>query len=128
MPTDIPPPGPERDAEIARLLDIDFGHACEDGEIGEFWEGWKCTCGATGKWDETSHTVPAPQFSTDPAACDRCVEEMVRRGWTLCRQTLRTGGYYCRMDRYGALSSHWEGPKIADAVSAAALLALRGGR
>jgi hypothetical protein len=116
MSAEIPPPGAERDAEIAAAL------------------GWRQDS-ATGVLGPCS-TLTAPADidfdwspSTAPAACDRLIDEMVRRGWMLCLQTMRPGGYYCRIDqRGGALSAHGEGPKIADAVSAAALLALRASR
>ncbi len=64
MPDQMPPPGPERDAEIARLLgwresvDSPSGFVSNDGTV----------------------TIWPHGFSTDPAAADRLVKEMARRG------------------------------------------------
>ncbi len=126
----IPPPGAERDAEIARALGWTTRRCPPDAGI-QFFMVVDVDGREVDHWqapDRSLRKLP-PAYSTDPAACDRLVEEMVRRGWMLCLQTMRPGGYYCRIDqRDGVMSSHAEGPKIADAVSAAALLALRGGR
>lgn len=96
MPTNLPPPGPERDAELAALLG--------DGPWSRFVE-----------------------FSTNAHSCDRLVEEMVRRGWWLqCGRTETWRAWFTSATfpaQGGPLAS---GTTFADAVSAAALLALRG--
>lgn len=129
MSTEIPPPGADRDAEISRALGWTTRRCPPDAGI-QFFMVVDVDGREVDHWqapDRSLRKLP-PAYSTDPAACDQLLAEMVRRGWTFCLQTLRTGGYYCRMDRYGALSSHGEGPKISDCVSAAALLALRASR
>lgn len=109
----MPPPGPERDAEIARLL----GHYLTREDGSSF---------------DVSDLAP-PEWSTDPAACDRLEREMFARGWRLqaeadhrCHEAtfLVVSGFSQPCVTYYALSAD----SRPDAVSAAALLALRGGR
>lgn len=119
MSDQIPPPGPERDAEIARLLgwresaDSPSGFVSNDGTV----------------------TIWPNGFSTDPAAADRLVEELVRRDYLFRHQLPCTdsghachdGAHFVRLDGAdgrGPIVAH--GATRPDAASAAALLALRG--
>lgn len=111
-PDQLPPPGPERDAEIARLLG--WRHDERKGWIAPGWE---------------SGDVEAPAYSTDPAACDRLEAELAARGFDV--ETSRnaddgsTHGVDARLlDRDGE-AYRASAATRPDAVSAAALLALR---
>jgi hypothetical protein len=101
--TEIPPPGTVRDAEIARAL----GHYLT-------------------RDDGSSYEDSIPGCSTDPAACDRLEAELDRRGYEV--QVSRIAGYCNVFVRRGAdeLTAAIANCR-PDAVSAAALLALRGG-
>jgi len=152
MPTDIPPPGPERDAEIARLLGVAPNRraiATEDGTSSALTEddpmgaglgGYKITAEDVRDFcrKHPRYHVGAwefwPPYSTDPAACDRLVEEMVRRGFVLVSRAHLDGTHSARFMIADAASNDGlayyggEGGTRTRAVSAAALLALRGGR
>ena len=113
MPDQMPPPGPERDAEIARLL------------------GWKHD--ERGRWIPPGweSDFPLPAYSTHPTACDRLEADLAARGFDV--DTSRkaedgsTHGVDVRLlDRAGE-SYRASAATRPDAVSAAALLALRGG-
>lgn len=84
-------------------------------------------------------TVAIPPYSTDPAACDRLVEEMARRGWKhrvdieapSDRGSPPVWAYFFREHGTGHRMIGLEngyGATRPDAVTAAALLALRGAR
>lgn len=120
MTTKIPPPGPERDVEIARaILDPDEMRKtcwCTAHYVVYRVTGPECrTCG-----------LPLPsRYSTDPAACDRLIEEMTREGgWVLDLQ-VRSDGCSARFHSDLQTMRDVEAETIEDAVSAAALLALR---
>lgn len=123
MPDQLPPPGPEREAEIARLL------------------GWVDVVpypqmnSAMGRPEPTGwpSLVRVPAYSDDSAAADQLVEEMAARGfWCQYHSPFEPGmahragftphsttGWNGRPDFPG------EGTTRPDAVSAAALIALR---
>lgn len=112
MPDHIPPPGAERDAEIMAAL-------------GYTYASRKAT--DPDPWIRDGVRFGGRSVSTDPAAADRLVEEMVRRGW---RTTM-----FADQDGIRAAVGHYPGCRClhplvtgetrCDAVSAAALLALR---
>ena len=119
MSDQIPPPGPERDAEIARLLDP------ADHAIREWIEAPQRPL------PRSLRRMPPP-YSTDPAACDRLVEEMVRRGWWVTVESQPNGEVFASAHRgydYDVMiDAHTtNGTARPAAVSAASLLALRGG-
>ena len=152
----IPPPGAERDAEIGALLGVDPARraiATEDGTSSALTEddprgsglgGYKITAGDVrdfcrkhpryhvGVWEFW------PPYSTDPAACDRLVEAMRQRFWCLSIQVNDAGdtsglvaygaNFYKRRSFARDAPDPGGGVTMSDAVSAAALLALRGGR
>lgn len=124
MPTEIPPPGRARDEAIAAALGWTRIGDCYMEAIGTYRGGVQP--------GDTRHPASLltsiPFYSTDPAACDRLVEEMVRRGW---RTTTFAdpGGHRAGISHYpGCRCAHpvMRGTTRTDAVSAAALLALRG--
>lgn len=126
MPNPIPPPGPERDAEIMKGLGwqptiIGRGYFLHGVEDITHW-----------KRPDGSQTSIVPPYSTDPAAADRLVEEMVRRGWwhryEIGGATRPGEAWFSREPVFdgGDPDAQATGGSRADAVSAAALLALRG--
>lgn len=122
--TDIPPPGPERDAEIARAARRD-----DHAEIPVFTA--QIGPEIPSRW---VRVLAVPQrTSTDPSACDRLVEEMVRRGFELVHRA-DSHGHGARFMIADAASddglAYYDGRGATrmEAVSAAALLALRGGQ
>lgn len=126
MPDQIPPPGPERDAEIMKGLGwqptvIGRGHFLHGVEDITHW-----------KRPDGSQTGIVPPYSTDSACADRLAEEMVRRGYQLVHRSDRQGhGARFMVDdptaSDGLAFYEGRGATRPDAVSAAALLALRGG-
>jgi hypothetical protein len=153
MPTDIPPPGPERDGEIARLLGVAPNRraiATEDGTSSALTEddpmgaglgGYKITAEDVRDFcrKHPRYHVGAwefwPPYSTDPAACDRLERELSVRAFSVVTNRWPAQSIYpgevdasvilgFNNDRAWSASA----PTRPDAVSAAALLALRGGR
>lgn len=132
MPNPIPPPGPERDAEIMKGLGwqptiIGRGYFLHGVEDITHW-----------KRPDGSQTGIVPPYSTDPAAADRLVEEMVRRGFALDHTVTPYAAGVASMaiihrarftERGQAAFSPWSESGIdrVDAISRAALVALRGG-
>lgn len=118
MPDQIPPPGPDRDAELAEALG---------------WEPCSCAPGSTRYDGDTGRCrrcgcLAAPPYSTDPAACDRLVEEMVWRGLSVFHDASPAGhmvDVYRGFASSQCLAEDVSGRGRCDAVSAAALLALR---
>ena len=148
--TEIPPPGPERDAELARLLGDDVEeraehegvHIIEDSEnphAGPMCDRCHATCCEMCGESLPATCKPRPRaYSTDPAACDRLVEEMMRRGWVtqhvahiagdhsaLCLDVEKGAPDTLTPEEHARVT---HGATRPDAVSAAALLALRGER
>lgn len=123
MSAEIPPAGAERDAEIARLLNnVQYF----SGPMGWFYV-YPEDCGGY----RSANHFGRP--STDPAACDRLVEEMVRRGFDLVHRADKQGHGARFMvadvaSDDGLAFYEGRGATRMEAVSAAALLALRGAR
>lgn len=120
-PDHLPPPGPERDAEILLLL----GETSRPGE--------RPSLTLERSADGEVRVVDLPAFSTDPAACDRLVEEMVRRGWIIGENATGDQGEVVRFaemhrGEVGGRSCGCRASTRGEAVSGAALLALRGER
>ena len=127
--TTVPDVGAERDAEIARLL----GNQTPAEAMRDMLAAW----------DPLKEFLPSeriqcldtPRYSTDPAACDRLVEEMRSRldGVDVRTMSTKQGHKTIVMIHAGAdsrivaESDGWRASRV-DAVSAAALLALRGER
>lgn len=149
MPDQMPPPGPERDAEIARLLGVEpvrraiatedgtSSALTEDDPMGHGLGGFKITADDVRDFcrKHPRYHVGAwefwPRYSTDPAACDRLEADLAARGFDV--ETSRkaddgsTHGVDVRLlDRAGE-AYRASAETRPDAVSAAALLALRGG-
>lgn len=131
MPDQLPPPGPERDAEIARALgwtprrcppDAGVGFFVVVGlETGEERDHWKAPDGTLAK--------SPPPYSTDPAACERLERELLARGFGI-----KTAAAQPRAEEQPVYEVVIANPTVRrrafgrsrpDAVSAAALLALR---
>lgn len=115
MPDQIPPPGPERDAEIAKLL----GWTAVDGADRD--AGWRSPDGELHAWP--------PRYSTDPSACERLIADLAARNWVVVDIDAPLPTVHCvRGGDEAPVEVH---PKTAAtrpaAVSAAALSALRGG-
>lgn len=150
MPDQMPPPGPERDAEIARLLGVEpvrraiatedgtSSALTEDDPMGHGLGGFKITADDVRDFcrKHPRYHVGAwefwPRYSTAPAAADRLVEEMVRRGWWVTVESQPNGKIFASVHRgydYDVMidAQTANGTTRPDAVSAAALLALRGG-
>lgn len=123
MPDQMPPPGPGRDEAIAIALGgvmVDLPDPIDDGTIRRM----RLPGGAL--------ATELPPYSTDPAAADRLVEEMVRRGWWVTVESQPNGKIFASVHRgydYDVMidAQTANGTTRPDAVSAAALLALRGG-
>jgi len=151
MPTDIPPPGPERDAEIGVLLgdapairaiatqDGASSALTEDDPMGPGLGGYKITaddvrdfCRKHPRYHVGAWKFWSP-YSTDPAACDRLEAELSARGFSVMTNRWPAQSIYpgqvdasviLRFNNDRAWSA--SAPTRPDAVSAAALLALRG--
>ena len=123
MPDQMPPPGPGRDEAIAIALGgvmVDLPDPIDDGTIRRM----RLPGGAL--------ATELPPYSTDPAACDRLVAEMVRREYQLVHRADKRGhGARFMIDdplaSDGLAFFEGRGESTAAAISAAALLALRGG-
>jgi hypothetical protein len=150
MSAEIPPPGAERDAEIARFLGDDIEERAEHADVHVVEDddnphaGWICSrCLATACTMRGESLPPTCKprgrpYSTDPAAADRLVEAMRQRFWCLSIQVNDAGdtsglvaygaNFYKRRSFARDAPDPGGGVTMSDAVSAAALLALRGGR
>lgn len=121
MPDQMPPPGPERDAEILLRLGATRPAFTDPPEVT-----------IDRRPDGTCTVSGVPPYSTDPAACDRLVAEMVRREYQLVHRADKRGhGARFMIDdplaSDGLAFFEGRGESTAAAISAAALLALRGG-
>lgn len=124
MSDQIAPPGPDRDAEIVLALGgawATLPDPIDGGTIQRI------------RLPDGSILGDLPPYSTDHAACDRLVEEMVRRGYQLVHRADRRGhGARFMVDDVTASDGmafyEGRGATRPDAVSAAALLALRATR
>ena len=122
MSDQIAPPGPDRDAEIVLALGgawATLPDPIDGGTIQRI------------RLPDGSILGDLPPYSTDHAACDRLVEEMLDRGWILSAEA---AGHIPRNQRHQCTftdmtnTGYGSAATRPDAVSAAALLALRGGR
>lgn len=126
MPNPIPPPGPERDTEIVLALGgawVTLPDPIDGGTIRRI------------RLPDDSMLGELPPYSTDPAACDRLERELADRGFqVLTNRWASTSIYPGQVDasvtpgHNSDRASVHTGTTRPDAVSAAALLALRGAR
>lgn len=144
MPDQMPPPGPERDAEIARLLGDDIEERAEHVDVHEIDDSdsthetvicGRCHATACALCEESLPATCQPRprgYSTGSISSDRLVEEMVRRGWWVTVESQPNEKIFASVHRgydYDVMidAQTANGTTRPDAVSAAALLALRGG-
>ncbi len=111
---DLPPPGPERDAEICLLL----GETSRTGE--------PISLGLV-RHADGEVTVDVPAWSTDAAACDALAEMVCNRAafWE-CVSRYAGGKWWAWFNVGPYVGRPVIGTTRPDAVSAAALLAIRG--
>lgn len=75
---------PLDDRELDEFISVkvmgrtDIGQPCTEGEEGEDFDGWQCTCGVTGSWadEDHSHTIGPDKYTQDLNVCDKAEEKL----------------------------------------------------